>query len=60
MNKYGCKVLTGEEFERAAAQATPLSKIKAPFSKNIPRPHGDMPSGIGRRHESPTKPWGSK
>jgi len=48
MNKYGCRTLQGAELEQAIAQCTPLGNV---WKKNIPRPHGDMPSGLGRRHE---------
>jgi len=50
-DKYGCRTLTGAEFQQAAAQATPLENITGPYAHRIPRPFGEMPSGIGRRHE---------
>lgn len=55
-DKYGCKILTGAEFEKAAREVTPLSRIKAPFPKNVPAPHGREYQGItGRRHETKDK-----
>ena len=51
MNNYGCRTLTGAEFEKAAKTCQPPENIYKSF---VPRPHGRECGGIIGRHEDKT------